>query len=53
MATWERLGPLTDAKIRQLSTAHGAEFIPIDDTVHVKKGEKDGMIYQSWVKKDS
>ena len=51
ISTWKKLGVLTDAKIRQLSTEHGASSVPIDGTVEVKRWEANGKIYQSWVKK--
>ena len=51
IATWKKLGHLTDAKIRQLSTKYHAKAVPIDDSVEFKKWEADGKIYQGWVKK--
>ena len=53
IATWKKLGKLTDAKIRQLSTKYGASTVKIDDTVIVSKWVVNEKIYQSWVKKDS
>ena len=50
-ATWKKLGHLTDAKIRKLSTLHGAEPIPIDDTVEFKTIESFGSKSTGWFKK--
>ena len=48
---WKKLGALTDAKIRQLSTLHGAKPIPIDGTAEFKRWEEHGKIFSGWVKK--
>ena len=45
IATWKKLGKLTDAKIRQLSTKYGASPVKIDDTVLVRKWEEYGKIF--------
>ena len=36
VAMWKKLGHLTDTKIRELSTLHGAKAVQIDDTVEFK-----------------
>ena len=33
---WLSLGPLTDAKIRHLSSLHGAEPVDMDETMEVR-----------------
>lgn len=53
IASWKRLGVLTDEKMRDLSTKHGADEIEIDDTVEVKRWEEYGKIFYGFVKKGS
>ncbi len=45
IATWKKLGKLTDLMIRQSSTKYGASPVKIDDSVLVSKWEVNGKIY--------
>ena len=48
---WRMLGEFTDAKIRELSTKYGAEPLPLDNDVEVRRYEANGKIYEGWIKK--